>query len=1165
MEIFVNEFLLSPSKVAGWLSCAHSLTLERRFSEGDAALDRDHPGEFAALIQDKGLVHEASCLEQFRAEGRTVFSVPAQNRGEAFVDWIERIGNPLLEGYDVIFQMPLIAGGIRGIADFLVRVEHPESGFASYEPWDAKLARSEAKPSHLLQLCFYAEAIERLLGAPPKQIHVWLGSGSKESHDFAQIGAYWRRQRMELASLLEQPLGDVATEPEKCTHCAFCSFQGHCERGWRETDSLVYVANISRRQRVDLVHRGISTIAALAKTSIGIEERDSEQLERLITQAHLQVVAREQDPNSPPPIDRTRITGSSTWGQGYHSLPAPDVGDVFFDLEGHPFWRADSGLFFLFGLLTFHDGEWIYEARWAHDKPSEREAAEGVVSFLEQRRFEFPNFHCFHYNHTERSALEAMVRETSTSTSPVLAELIKEGRFVDLLPIVRNAFQVGVESYGLKSIEKLTGYQRAGGIERGSGAVLEYDFFLQDPSGGQEHLETIARYNDDDVRATLAVRDWLVSQRDDKIPWRGAVLEANESESEELSLRQQAADALFARFDEGSPEHLLAELLFYWDREWIADQTPKIEKLKTFKPDLLDDKDVLIGLELIEFTERLKKDNSGEMLYLVHLRFPEQVVGGKIQRSQQILWLDQEEVVGRGSIEEMDLESRTIVVSSSKEFRGENLPPVILMINDWVQPKPKPGRLLTLANQILEPDTYGLPNPASMELLRRQLPSFVSGGGPADGIFTDDASKISKWSSELVAGPLVIQGPPGTGKTFTGTHVIHYLVTQSKGTAGITAFSHEAIDNLLFATVDVFDEQGTRQDLKAGRNPRDGDMTRYRNRGISAATRNHRTLSNREKFNLVAGTSWFFANKEMVASPEARVGTLVIDEAGQLSLADALVCSMVADRIVLLGDSQQLAQVTKAVHPKGAGASVLEHLLQGRDTIPNDEGILLTCTRRMHPNITTFISDQIYDGRLTSAPHCAHHMSEVAGSGLRWVEVDHADCSTESKVEAQAVVDQIAKLTGTMWTDGFDMARRPLTPSDFMVVAPFNDQVNLLRTMIESDPRITAALDSGVLEGGESVRIGTVDKFQGQQAPVVLFSMTTSSGEELTRGVDFNFSRNRLNVAISRAKCLVFMFATRKLLATQVASVADMKLVAFANAYVEQANLQEGLSSTVRV
>jgi uncharacterized protein len=289
-------------------------------------------------------------------------------------------------------------------------------------------------------------------------------------------------------------------------------------------------------------------------------------------------------------------------------------------------------------------------------------------------------------------------------------------------------------------------------------------------------------------------------------------------------------------------------------------------------------------------------------------------------------------------------------------------------------------------------------------------------------------------------------------------------------------------------------------------------------------------------YNLVAGTTWLWARPGMRPYP---VDVLVIDEAGQLALADAIASANAARNLVLLGDPLQLSQVSQAEHPDGSGASVLEHILGGHATLPDTEGVFLSETRRMHPDVCRFISQQIYEGRLTSHESCAQQSTQF-GTGLRWLRARHEDRATESEEESAIVVAEIEKMIGTPWVNQ-EGHTELLRAEDFMVVAPYNDQVRLLRHNFDRTP------------GLRDVQVGTVDKFQGREAPVVFFTMTTSSGEDMPRGPEFLFSRNRLNVAISRARCLAFLVCTEELLNSRARTIDEMRLIGTLSAFVEYA------------
>ncbi len=388
-----------------------------------------------------------------------------------------------------------------------------------------------------------------------------------------------------------------------------------------------------------------------------------------------------------------------------------------------------------------------------------------------------------------------------------------------------------------------------------------------------------------------------------------------------------------------------------------------------------------------------------------------------------------------------------------------------------------------------------------------------------------------RWTTGLDGTCVAVQGPPGTGKTFRGARQIHALIKAGKR-VGITAFSHHAIDNLLEAVIEFIRINGDLDDLRAarkGKQPRSGPLERvtYTPSNAAAAKPEH---------NLVAGTTWLFAGNDLAAAP---VDVLVIDEAGQMSLADALSACRSADNLLLLGDPLQLPQVAQASHPAGSGRSSLEHVLGDDATMPPQRGVFLSETRRMHPDVCGFLSQHVYEGRLTSHPSCAQQNTK-RGTGLRWLRAEHTERSTHSEEEAEIVRNEIFGLLGTFWTDQHGVTKL-LEVKDVLVVAPYNDQVDLLRECLDAESRT------------RGIAVGTVDKFQGREAAVVFFSMATSSSGDMSRTADFLFSRNRFNVAVSRARCLAYLVCTEALLNSRGRDVEEMRLISILCAFAEAA------------
>ncbi|BBZ20896.1 ATPase [Mycolicibacterium gadium] len=1113
----MSDRLVTPTKITAWLDCPHYLTLRNQVEDGQLQAPPPTFGSFARLVQRKGEIHELDCLAEYELQGKHVYPVPGRrtNEHESFEAWVKRVGNPLADGHDVLYQMPFIHDSIRGIADFVERVEDPESGDVSYEPVDAKLSRSAAKPGHVLQLCFYADAIKALTGADPRHMHIWLGSGRRETLRVNEFRPYWRRLRAQLAVAIS---ADVAadTHPEPCSHCEFCEFAALCDAQWREEDSLTFIPGIRPTERTLLSGSGVTTVAELGVLNLQLSGIRPERLHWLVQQAALQVEARLND-QATPPFTMIDLGENPLRDHGFANLPKPDDGDVFLDFEGHPFWRAHAGLFFLFGLIEQRQpGGWAYRAWWAHNPDEEARAVVSLIQYLTMRRSDYPGMHVYHYNHTERSALQGLTAIHGVAEQE-FGRLVRAGLFVDLLAVARKSFQVGVESYSLKFLERLTGYQRSHLIDKGAGAVVQYEKFMA--TNDPDDLTSIAAYNEDDVRATRAFRDWLITQRPVTLPWP----EPNESDNDLLEkIDEQIAE--FHAFEKETPDHLLGDLLGYWTREWWAYLMPKLADLQRDLSSQFDDREIIAALKPLGLRPRTGKNGQELESPAMRFLFPPQRVDGFPHGDESLLYSLPDGTWKTTRIDRLDLEAREVdLVWADQQAESEHVPTAVVL-HTWIRTEPKRLALSDFASRLLEGDRA---NPATEALLRRELPRFAESGGPPNALFTDDLAEMKNWARNLDNSYVAVQGPPGTGKTYRAAHMVHALVSAGKR-IGITAFSHRAIENLLREIVKVFGEYGDLERLCGVRNQTGDKIVGFRkgNAGVAAQL----------KFNVVAGTPWLFSSEKLRASP---VDVLMIDEAGQLALADALAASTSSRSMILLGDPSQLPQVMQAVHPGGGGRSALEHVLGDEVTMPADRGPFLAETRRMHPDISNFISEEIYGGRLTYHENC-RKQTTVAGTGLRWVAAEHLGNSTSSVEEAVLIADAVTRLVGTPWTN-FNGEINPLTVRDFMVVAPYNDQVRTIKRLLDSNAR------------SAGVPVGTVDKFQGGQAAVVFFSMATSSGADMIRSADFLFSRNRLNVAISRARCLAYLVCTEGLLNARARTVEEMRLISTLNAFVERA------------
>lgn len=568
---------LSPTDLTSYLACEHLTTLELLSARGE--LTKPRRNEDAELLAKKGIAHETAYLERLRAEGRDVVEI-------ATADGLDTAAattrGAVEEDVDVIYQGVLTDGRWRGIADFLER-----SADGSYEALDTKLAH-RAKPAYILQLCFYSEALGRLQGQEPELMHVLLGSGERESFRPRDFDAYTRRMRRRLEQFVANP---PPTEPIPCRHCEICDFLPICEAWWDEVDHLSRVARLRRDHLARLVPAGIDTLRTLARadpTSVP-PGMNAETFARLQRQAALQLARRED--------------GTLQWlleplepERGFALLPASSEGDLFFDLEGYPFWDRDGSLEYLWGFI---DADRRYTALSASDRGSEREAFEELVDRIHVRLAEYPDMHVYHYAPYEVSVLRRLAGRYETREHEV-DELLRRRVLVDLLKIVRGGLTASVPRYGLKEMEAFLDFEREAEIRDGGSSVVEYERYVQTHDPGI--LEGIADYNEEDCVATLELRDWLLDRRAEALEQFGDFPELEPEEAtplkEEKRQRAELREALAAS---GDPMlELAAGLLHYHEREGKPVWWAHYDRLELSPDELVEDADSVGHLEVVE-------------------------------------------------------------------------------------------------------------------------------------------------------------------------------------------------------------------------------------------------------------------------------------------------------------------------------------------------------------------------------------------------------------------------------------------------------------------------------------------------------------------------------------------------------------------------------------
>lgn len=1119
--------------IASFLACPHTAALARAESNGEITKPF-FTDPTVGLLQKLGLEHEQRYLRELvEKDGLVIAQIDAKGHRE---DAAAETVRALRDGVDAVYQATLLDGTWGGRCDFLLRVDKPSAfGAWSYEVVETKLARS-TKATALVQLCFYSDLLARIQGMEPQWMHVVLGGlASPERFQVQRYIAYFRKVRSEFEQSWK--LDNNSTYPEPVEHCDVCSWFSLCDQRRRADDHPSLVAGISRNQRKALAGRGVTTVASLAKLVLPpkpkIERIGDAALLRIREQARIQVDGREAGRLIYELIE------DAEEGKGLGILPLPSRADLFLDLEANPY-VLEQGLEYLIGMVmlpTTSDGEPIYESLWALNRAEEKTAFETFITKVIERWRQNPEMHIYHYAPYEPTAIKRLAGKHATCVDEV-DKLLRAGVFVDLYRSVRQGVRASVESYSIKRLEPLYGFARNVPLDEANFALQSFEAAMalrNDPEEIADLLKTVEGYNRDDCMSALRLRDWLEDRRKELEAKRSRALPRPAAQSgeasEKLSTRLQEISALTARLlgslpaDEAqwTDEHraclLLAQMLEWHRREEKSSWWEYFRLCALSAEELQEDRNALGGLVYVGEIDHIKRS------VVYRYGFPPQ--DHAIDRALEVR--DPKTGHNAGAVVGIDERNRTIDL---KRGTGSHVPhPTALIPFDIVDSTVLSDSIFRVATWAAEhgPGGTGQFQPARALLLRehpRALENFEGALVGEDDQLTPSAKTLVR-SLASETSVLPIQGPPGSGKTFTAGRMIVELVSQGRR-VGVTAASHKVVSTLLREVCSAAKQSGVR--VRMIQKAREGDECK--DASVIKAESNEHVLDALTKgtVKVAAGSVWLWAREEMANS----VDVLFVDEAGQMSLANVLAAAPAATSIVLLGDPQQLEQPQQGVHPPGADASALGHLLNGHATITPDQGIFLTETRRLHPDVCAFTSELFYEGRLVACPENVQQRlnagDPLGGTGLRFAPVEHSGNQNESPEEVEKVAAQLESLlkARATWTNK-EGEKHALTLDDILVVTPYNAQVAAL---IEKLPA--------------GARVGTVDKFQGQEAPIVLYSMATSTPEDAPRGMEFLYSLNRLNVAVSRARCVAVIIASPALFQGQCKTQRQIEL---ANAF----------------
>lgn len=1122
MQVIGTKLTLSSGDLVGHLNCRHLTELDLRVAKGELEKPKIWDPVLETLAE-RGAQHERGFVDHLKADGIAVTLIDGIGIDSAAVASTMKA---MERGETVIVQGALQAGRWHGRSDVLRRVETPSRfGHWSYEVTDTKLAR-ETKANTVLQICLYSDMLAEMQEARPVSSYVVTPGTNYTSEEYriADYAAYYRHVRKSLERAVVSPTASGAY-PEPIEHCNTCRWRRHCDERRRADDHMSLVAGISKTQIGELESRGIETMAALAELSLPLQWRPErgavQSYERIREQARIQVDGRLKGSvlhEALPPVA----------GFGLSRLPEPSAGDIFFDFEGDPF-VGDGGLEFLFGYLyRGEDGSSRYLGDWASTRQEERVAFERFIDFVSERQKTYPDLHIYHFAPYEPAALKRLMGRYATREND-LDNLLRSETFVDLYAVVRHAIRASVESYSIKKLEPLYSFARTVPLEEASAVLARTQARLEvaDYAGiSEEDKAAVKGYNRDDCASTEDLRDWLEALRARLISDGTAIARPAPTQAEispELDAWHKRVAAVSARLVEGVPDDatertaeqkarwLLASLLDWHGREKKAVWWEYFRLRDLSADDLLHERDGLGGLEFVGTV-------GGTPKAPIH-RYKFELQDTDIRSKDELMSVGGEKF---GKVVAIALDDRTIDVKKRKDT--SNFHPEAVFAHSIVGTQVLADSVMRLGEYVADNGmVFDGEHRAACDLLMAVAPRLS--GQDLQQPRESTLESAIRVGLNLDRSVFPVQGPPGAGKTFTGARMICALAKHGKS-VGVTANSHKVIRNLLDEVVNAANQQGQSIQCIQSVPEKEDDLSNLRFTTDNAVFL--RALGT--DADVGGDTAWFWAR------PDASrcVDVLFIDEAAQMSLANVLAVSQAANSVVLLGDPRQLEQPIQGSHPDGADVSALDHVLGGHATVPPDRGLFLEETWRLHPLICAFNSELFYEGRLHSRAGLKNQeirsKGRLNGSGLRYLPVQHAgnqNCSKEESTEIRQLIAEVMN-GSTSWVDR-EGVERPVELKDILIIAPYNAQVCDLQERLPT-----------------GARIGTVDKFQGQEAPIVIYSMTTSSHSDAPRGMEFLYSANRLNVATSRAKCLCVVVASPRLFEAECRTPRQMQL---ANAF----------------
>ena len=1134
----------TPTNISTFSKSQLSASLDLHAKNSSSQINYPESDEMSRYLQEMGKKYEAKFGEILQAKNLDVCHL----KGEISEKSYENTLLTLNKAHDFVSQVFLNSKKLYGVADYLMKVSSKSDlGNFSYEPVEIKLATFE-KPSYILQSIAYCELLNNVLGKIPENFHLHLGGGKFKTFKTKYFYDWYKNIEDKYERFLSKFSIDEPLDYLPGDHGKWNKF---VQEKLKEKGDIIQVHAMRLDQRKKFNEAGIKTIFDLKNIDLNNHKVDLNNglIKRFKNQATLQLRTTSEDN---PAFEIRPINEQD---KGLNLLPIKNDGDMFFDFEGYPDPLTAEKIEYLIGI-TFKDkeGKYIYKSFWAHNMDDEKKAFSEFVKFIKERKINYPSGKLFHYGNYEKNALGNLAAKHQIHIETI-DDWLRSEYLIDLFPITKNAMILGAGSYSIKYVERIYLKDlRKEEISTAGDSVIQYANWIN--LKDEKILDSIEAYNKQDCDSTQKLRDFLLdlpeykklksinqkvkSYNDNDLSVEEININALDKEAKKFRENYQLTEFknkeyLIKLISELIPFHPSEERVEFW--EFFArlnDKTPE---------ELTSDGEVIVNCK---FQKIIEIKNSLGLVYSFNenqvikiqsdLDFKNDFCLAPIQTTASNLLIKEAIKTDDGKYflklkGSLDEENKNFTLKISRanlekykinQYEEINIYKFPSVISQYMESD------CSLQAQSWNNGSSSI-SKAFLNFLDRKSVKGISELNEKLSNKENNSDEISNFLFDLKDETLAIQGPPGTGKTTFTAELISKLIEKGLRVA-ISSNGHKAINNILLKVENFCKLNSINGNLykrSSSSSIRDDELY-FMNTSINAST------TYRQDIDVLGATVFSLSKQDYFGQP---YDYLIIDESGQVSSANLLYMSQCAKNILLVGDQQQLSQPKKASHPGDSGLSCLEYFMNGEDIVPTDKGFFLPKSWRMPPDLTNVVSRMFYEGRLE--PEIANSFNKVfwsgKTSGLEFFPVKHKGQNSSFSIEeAEYIYHLLKKIIGSEYqfisnsteskNQDMNLEKKVISPEDILVTTPYNAQKNLLQKELK-----------GLAD------VGTVDKFQGLEKPIAIYSLASTDSENAPRGLSFVLNANRLNVAISRAKCLSIVVGSPELANCMPKNVEEAK------------------------